>query len=244
MSLGRMRDEWEEVLGMWAHAEVLTGPWADPVKCVPQQLSTLWTGIKTGCFLLIFLTSKSSLAVSNNISFLLLINKCAGSKVNQQEKLTPHKHLVKGRGALVEGLVLLWIWPGVAVPSPQSAQILYGLYAGRKVHTSPRAGNFTVEWCNPVSHRIFWGLPDGLGAYSHPWGHWQRWTPQAGGAVSTESILQTQKRCPAKGFAPFPYLTPCSGGQGCPGQLLGMPLGIIRDNAVGVGAMVCLHPSK
>lgn len=56
-------------------------------------------------------------------------------------------------------------------------------------------------------------------------------------------FVQTQKRCPAKGFAPFPYLTPCSGGQGCPGQLLGMPLGIIRDNAVGVGAMVCSHPS-
>lgn len=89
-----MRDKWEDVLEMWAHAEVLTGPWADPVKCLPQQFSTLWTGIKTGCFLLIFLTSKSSLAVPNNIFFLLPITKCAGSKVNQREKLTAHKHLV------------------------------------------------------------------------------------------------------------------------------------------------------
>lgn len=58
-----------------------------------------------------------------------------------------------------------------SVLNPQSIlffSMIYGQIQTGMLSTSPRVGNFTVEWCNPVSRRIFWGVLDGVGFYSCP----------------------------------------------------------------------------
>lgn len=74
----------EEVLWMWAHASVRSGPWVDPMKCSCYQEHDL------GCFLLAFLVVRALWQCPRTSFFLLPINKCAGLKVSQQEKWTPH----------------------------------------------------------------------------------------------------------------------------------------------------------
>lgn len=153
----------------------------------------------------------------------------AGLKVNQQESCWSGWWLQscqKQRCSCGRSGPSLDLSSGGCSKSPKCPDYRWS-HSGR-FSTSPRAGNFTVERCNPVSHRIFWGLPDGL---QLPTGAIGREKPLGLGVA--ESICEDTETLPCPGFAPFPFLSPrCS--LGCAlGSSESHPWESTRDNAAG-----------